>query len=146
MGVYKVITEKAGDKRYASECRHLNILSDMNHNETDEAPSPVEMLLAAVASCKLVTFCELANKYSIVFSSVKLEVEAETGRGDLIEGTHMKKGLIKEMRQTYYIQTNHSKEDIEKYLYIVDGMCTVGNSLSESIQHYNEIVISQADT
>ncbi len=111
----------------------------MQYKEGEPAPNPMETVLSALSSCKLVNFWDLAEKYKIAFEDASIEVTAIVGPDGMVEGTHQPKSTIKSIYTVWTIKSNLSEEELEKYLQIVDGTCTVGNSMNPAIECSHEI-------
>ena len=134
MGVYSVRTFRQEKTVYQSEMRNHQNSVYMQYKEGESAPNPMETVLSALSACKLVDFWDLAEKYKIAFDDASIEVTAVVGPDGMVEGTHQPKNMIKSIHTVWSIKSKLSDEEIEKYLKIVDGACTVGNSMNPSIE------------
>ena len=103
--------------------------------------SPGEMMGTAILGCKAISFASLAKKYDIDFESLELELEASSKKDGKIEGTHLNRKVYDTMHIIYKIKTSKTKEEMEEFLEIVNGLCIVGNSLHQDIKHSHEIII-----
>lgn len=139
MGVYTVRTFRQEKSIYHSEMRNCQNSVYMLYKEGESAPNPLETLLSALSACKLVNFWDLAEKYKIVFANAEIEITAVVGPDGVVEGTHQPKTTIKSIHTVWCIQSDITDEEIERYLKVVDGTCTVGNSLNPAIELSHEI-------
>ncbi len=73
MGVYSVRTFRQDKTVYHSEMRNHQNSVYMQYKEGEPAPNPMETVLSALSSCKLVNFWDLAEKYKIAFEDASIE-------------------------------------------------------------------------
>ena len=139
MGVYTVRTYRQDKAVYQSKMRKSQNTVYMLYKEDESGPNPLETLLSALSACKLVNFWDLAEKYKIAFEDASIDITAIVGPDGVVEGTHQPKTTIKSIHSAWYIKSSLSDAEIEKYLKIVDGVCTVGNSLNPAIELTHEI-------
>jgi len=139
LGVYSVCTFRQDKIVYRSEMRKCQNPVYMQYKEGEPGPNPLETMLSALSACKLVNFWDLAEKYKIAFEDASIEITAIVGPDGMVEDTHQPKSTIKSIQTVWYIQSSLSDEAIHKYLKIVDGVCTVGNSMNPSIDCSYEV-------
>jgi uncharacterized OsmC-like protein len=139
LGVYSVRTFRQEKTVYQSAMRNHQITVYMQYKEGEAAPNPMETMLSALSSCKLVNFWDLAEKYKIAFDDASIEITAVVGSAGVVEGTHQPRNDVKSIHTTWSIKSNITDEEIEEYLKIVDGTCTVGLSMNPSIEFTHEI-------
>jgi len=140
LGVYSVRTFRQDKTIYYSEMRDHKNMVYMQYNQGEAAPNPMETLLSALSSCKLVNFWDLAGKYKIAFEDASTEMTAVVGPFGMVEGTHQPRNNVKSIHTTWRIKSEMTDEEIEKFLKIVDGTCTVGLSMDPAIEFTHEIV------
>jgi len=140
LGVYSIRTFRQDKTVYVSEMRDHKIQVNMGYKPGEAAPNPLETLLSALSSCKLVNFWDLAGKYKISFEDADIEVTAVVGPFGVVEGTHQPRNNVKSIHSTWRIKTDMTDDAIEKYLKIVDGTCTVSLSMDPAIEFTDEII------
>ena len=139
MGVYSVRTVRQEKTVYQSHMRNCSNTVYMQYKEGEPAPNPMETMLSALSACKLVNFWDLAAKYKIAFDDAAVEMSAVVGPAGMVEGTHQPRNDVKSIHTVWCIQSGMSDEEIEDYLKIVDGTCTVGLSMNPAIVWTHEI-------
>ncbi len=122
--------------------RDHNLTMDMSAPlGNNEGMTPGEVLLNAIAGCKIISFMSLAKMSSLKIEDLVVEVEGEVDKDGFVEGTQIPKKAIKSIKTIYKIKTTNSKEEIENHLKLVDQLCTVGNVISDKVEKTNEIII-----
>lgn len=130
MSNYTVTATFDRDRIYRNRAVPGDIIIDFNESE---APGSASTFMASLASCKLVSLLELRKKYNMTIDYAEVLVKGETGRAELIEGTHVPISRFLRLEYTFRLRTDHSDEELREYLKFVNGACTMGNSLSEKI-------------
>lgn len=97
--------------------------------------TPGELLLNALAGCKIMSLVSLVKKAGINIEGVTLELTGEVG---LMNSEDVGKEF-KKIHTIYNIKASDSKEKIEELIMKSDKVCTVGNSLKDSIEKTYEI-------
>lgn len=138
MASYEIKTVHFKERQYKSTLNELEVFTDLNIKEYQ---NPGALLLSALGSCKVASFIELKEKYGINTENVELIISGITGNKGTVEGTRQPISKFLEINYKWIITTKMSKEEIEKYLPVVDGACTVGNSLDPSIKLTHEVEI-----
>lgn len=111
--------------------------------DQDEAMSPMEGLLATLAGCKVGWVLGHAESNGIDIQGVEVSCQGEFG--ELDEGQAIEADLhtgFKEIRSNYKIKSDSDPARIQDYIYTIDQICIVGNSLKNppSLTHSLEIV------
>lgn len=131
MGVYTINTRMDKGRVYQSTSQGQTINLENQRDKT--YMNPGEVLLAALGACKCMSFYDLAQKYGMDIQQCQVEIHGVTGKGPLIEGTHIPSSRLLSVEYVYKIQSANSDEELENYMKYVDGACTVGNSLKDDI-------------
>ena len=130
MGNYQVQATFVKDQIYLNQVVPQPINIDFNEAA---APGAASTFLASLASCKLVSLLELKEKYKMQIDEAQVLVNGVTGRGELIEGTHIPSSRFLSIEFIFRVKSNQTDEELWDYLKYVNGACTMGNSLSEKI-------------
>lgn len=130
MGNFQVSATLKTDRIYQNQAGPHNIKIDFDEVA---APGAASTFLASLASCKLVSFMELKDKYKIHIDDAQVVVNGQTGRGELIEGTRIPSSRFLNIEFIFRVRTDHTDEELWEYIKYVNGACTMGNSLSEKI-------------
>lgn len=130
MSKYAVTATFDHDRVYRNDAVPHSVKVDFNEQE---ALGSASTMLASLASCKLVSLLELRAKFKMNIEYAEIEVKGETGRAELIEGTHIPISRLLKIEYIFRIRTTHTDEELWEYMKFVNGACTMGNSLSEKI-------------
>lgn len=101
--------------------------------------TPGELLLNALAGCKIMSLISLSSKEGIEIENIIVEVLGETGLMDEVSGVKVKE--FKKIHTVYKIKADNSKEELEDFILKGEKFCTVGNSLKESIEKTTELIV-----
>ncbi|AFS79069.1 putative peroxiredoxin, OsmC-like protein [Gottschalkia acidurici 9a] len=119
--------------------RDHNLIMDVS--KEDRGMTPGEMLINALAGCKLLSFVSLSRFRNINFENLSIEISAEAEDKGFVGETKIPAKSVKSIHIIYKIKTTNTKEEIREYLKLVDELCAVGNALREDIEKTEEIVI-----
>lgn len=130
MANYKVETAFREGRIYENSENSAVLTLDLDRKND---MNPGSALLAALGTCKLASFIELKDKYRIRTGEVKVTVKGETGTEES-ENKRQPRSSFKTIEISYSIETDHTEDEISEFLKYVDLACTIGNSLSDSIE------------
>lgn len=131
MGKYMVRAEHLEERVYLNKTADYEMKLDFNEKE---AAGSSQYFLSSLASCKLVSLLELRKKFEMDIQEAFVEVYGETGRIGLVEGSRFPVSAFKTIEYVFYLETEHSDEELHDFLRYVNAACTMGNSISEKIE------------
>jgi len=92
---------------------------------TDTAPNPVELVLAALASCQEITYRLYADGLGIPLKNVSVQVEGDVDlRGFFAVDPDVRAGF-KEVVATVTLESDAPAEDLRRLKTVVDAHCPV---------------------
>lgn len=96
----------------------------------DAGPNPVELLLSALAACRIITYRFHAARLGLPLDGVEVELEGDLDlRGFLAVDEHQRPGF-QEIRGTVKLTTSATREQVEALEAAVDRYCPVRDNLS----------------
>lgn len=131
MGKYMVRAEHLEERVYLNKTADYEMKLDFNEKE---AAGSSQYFLSSLASCKLISLLELRKKFEMDIQEAFVEVYGETGRIGLVEGSRFPVSAFKTIEYVFYLETEHSDEELHDFLRYVNAACTMGNSISEKIE------------
>jgi len=95
----------------------------------DEGPTPVDIMLMALAGCIAIVARHHAKNFNIEIKSLKVIVEGEYDTAGF-EGKDVKPGLI-ETKIIVEIESPNSEEELKKFFEFVEKHCPVGDTYAD---------------
>lgn len=126
-----VRAEHLEERVYLNKTADYEMKLDFNEKE---AAGSSQYFLSSLASCKLISLLELRKKFEMDIQEAFVEVYGETGRIGLVEGSRFPVSAFKTIEYVFYLETEHSDEELHDFLRYVNAACTMGNSISEKIE------------
>jgi len=96
---------------------------------TNKGPNPMELVLAALATCQEITYKMYADKLGVKIEGLKVEVTGELDlRGLLSLDPGIRPGYLKIHHEVHFT-TSENKEIIEELIRLVENHCPVSDVL-----------------
>ena len=112
---------------------------------TDEGPSPVEIILAALGSCQEITYRAYATAMGIDIGRISVELEGDIDfRGFFGVDEAVRPGYDK-IRATVTIESNAPENDIDKLRQVVNRHCPVLDILCNSIPVELNVIVEHGE-
>lgn len=96
---------------------------------TNTAPNPVEMLLAALGGCVLLTYRGYARKFKIDIKDLVIDLEGDMVAGGWVDEEGKERRSFKEIRYKIKIKTKAPEEEVRKLHKLVEEKCPVSDML-----------------
>jgi uncharacterized OsmC-like protein len=127
-----------------SKAREHLVLSDYAEaaGGDDQAPNPIELLLAAFAACIEAAFYEFAVHKGFTIHSLSVDVEGTLDLRGLFMIDDVSAGF-KNLRYTFHIETSDDEEKIRELAERVIDHCPVVDSLKRPTPVAGEITITK---
>lgn len=110
---------------------------------TDEGPSPVEVILAALGSCQEITYRAYATALGIELDKVSVSLEGDIDfKGFFAVDESVRPGFDK-IRAVVSIESNAPAEDLEKLRNVVNAHCPVLDILANPVPVDLEFVVAE---
>ena len=137
----KVRTYKAQSKwiegtKLETEIREFKVGIDepVELRGTNTAPNPVELLLAALGGCVILTYRGYARQFKIDIKDLIINLEGDMVAGGWVDETGRERRGFKEIRYEIKIITETPEEEVRKLHKLVEEKCPVSDMLINSTE------------
>jgi len=148
--IMKVRTYKAQTKwlegfKNETEIRKFKVGIDepLELKDTNTAPNPVEMLLAALGGCVAVTYRAYARKFGIEIEDLVINLEGDTVHGGWTDEEGKERSGFKQIRYEVQIKTKAPQEKVNQLHKLVEKKCSVSDMLLNSLEVKGSVSNSQ---
>jgi len=137
-----VVTEWKGGLLNENRIRDHKVACDypVPSGGTDQAPNPMELVLAALGSCVSAVFVEYAAMLDIQLRSVKVELGGEIDLRGLFNVAPVPSGFSS-ISCKVTLQTDADKEKVEKLVELAQAHCPVSESLKLPVDVRSQVAI-----
>lgn len=110
---------------------------------TDTAMNPVEAVLCALGACQSIVARAYARKFNVTLEDFWVEVEGDLDTDGFMNKSDVRRGYS-EIRYTFHIKTDASREQVEEFIQFLERTCPVGDTIANPVQlKLNGIVIEK---
>jgi len=110
---------------------------------TDTAMNPVEAVLCALGACQSIVARAYARKFNVTMEDFWVEVEGDLDTDGFMNKSDVRRGYS-EIRYTFHIKTDASREQVEEFIQFLERTCPVGDTIANPVQlKLNGIVIEK---
>ncbi len=99
---------------------------------TDTGMNPVEAVLSALGACQSIVARVYAPKFDVKLDGFRVEVEGDLDLDGFFNKADVRPGYS-DIRYTFYIQTDSSKENVASFISFLESKCPVGDTLSNAV-------------
>jgi uncharacterized OsmC-like protein len=108
---------------------------------TDTGMNPVEAVLGALGACQSIVARVYAKKFNVRLDDFRVEVEGDLDLDGFFKKSDVRPGYS-EIRYTFHIKTDASKEQVEQFVEFLEQTCPVGDTIANQVNlKLNGIVI-----
>jgi len=131
---YKATTKWIEGSKAETEIREFKVKIDepLELRGTNTAPNPVELLLAALGGCIVLTYRGYAKKYGIEIENIIVNLEGDMIRGGWVDEKGKERKGFKEIRYEVKIKTKAPVEKVDQLHKLVEEKCPVSDMLVNS--------------
>ena len=124
---YKAKAESKSATLTEVKARGFNIMIDQPETwgGENQAATPVEYILAALAGCLNITGHLIAKKMEIAIDKLEFELEGELDYSD------KDRSGFQEIRVKVKVDSSEDREKLEKWLEVVEKHCPVSGTISQ---------------
>jgi len=128
---YKATTKWIEGSKSETEIREFKVKIDepLELRGTNTAPNPVELLLAALGGCIVLTYQGYAKKYGIEIENIEVNLEGDMIRGGWVDEKDKERKGFREIRYEVRIKTKASAEKVNQLHKLVEEKCPVSDML-----------------
>lgn len=128
---YKTQTKWMEGTKVETKIREFTVSIDepLELRGTNTAPNPVEMLLAALGGCVLLTYRGYARKFKIDIKDLVIDLEGDMVAGGWVDEEGKERRSFKEIRYKIKIKTKAPEEEVRKLHKLVEEKCPVSDML-----------------
>lgn len=136
MDTIMVVSSQVHNLQVCARVRNHDIYVDepVTGGGDDTAPSPVETLLAAIATCTEINWIAYSAAFGITLDLAEVTVEGTIDRRYIISGIESVPPRLKAVKITSHVRTGESREKIERVHAKVAHFCPVAGSLHPDIE------------
>jgi len=110
---------------------------------TDTAMNPVEAVLCALGACQSIVARAYSRKFNVTLEDFWVEVEGDLDTDGFMNKSDVRRGYS-EIRYTFHIKTDASREQVEEFIQFLERTCPVGDTIANPVQlKLNGIVIEK---
>ncbi|UKS31058.1 OsmC family protein [Paenibacillus sp. HWE-109] len=99
---------------------------------TDTGMNPVEALLGSLGACQSIVARVYAKKFDINLEDFRVEVEGDLDLDGFFKKSDVRPGYS-DIRYTFYIKTDASKERVEEFVKFLEETCPVGDTIANLV-------------
>jgi len=108
---------------------------------TDTGMNPVEAVLGALGACQSIVARVYAKKFDIRLDDFWVEVEGDLDLDGFFKKSDVRPGYS-DIRYTFHIKTDATKEQVEPFIEFLEQTCPVGDTIANQVNlKLNGIVI-----
>ncbi|HBY58082.1 MAG TPA: hypothetical protein DEG96_09540 [Candidatus Atribacteria bacterium] len=128
---YKATTKWIEGSKSETEIREFKVKIDepLELRGTNTAPNPVELLLASLGGCIVLTYRGYAKKYGIEIENIEVNLEGDMIRGGWVDEKDKERKGFREIRYEVRIKTKASAEKVNQLHKLVEEKCPVSDML-----------------
>lgn len=128
---YKSRTKWIDGTKSETEIRKFKVKIDepLELKGTNTTPNPVELLLAALGGCVILTYQAYARKFKIDIKDLTINLEGDIVFGGWIDEENRERRGFKQIRCEVQINTEATEEEVNKLHKLVEEKCPVSNML-----------------
>lgn len=110
---------------------------------TDTGMNPVELVLSALGACQSIVARVYARKFNVQLDDFWVEVEGDLDTDGFMNKSDVRRGYS-EIRYTFHIKTDASREQVESFVEFLEQTCPVGDTIANPVSlKLNGIVIEK---
>lgn len=128
-----------------SKARNHKVVLDTppNLGGQDNGMTPAELLLSAIGACQTLIARGYAKKFGINLKNFWVEVEGDIGPDKT--SNHPDTPRFQEVRSTFHIETDSSKQNVSAYAEFIETHCPIGETVANAVNFKTaEVVIENA--
>ncbi|MBP1988467.1 OsmC family protein [Paenibacillus eucommiae] len=119
----------------------ITIDEPKNLGGTDTGMNPVEVVLAALGACQSIVARVYAKKFNVRLDDFWVEVEGDLDTDGFFNKSDVRRGYS-EIRYTFHIKTDASREQVEEFIEFLERTCPVGDTIANEVNlKLNGIII-----
>lgn len=108
---------------------------------TDTGMNPVEAVLGALGACQSIVARVYAKKFNVRLDDFWVELEGDLDLDGFFNKSDVRKGYS-DIRYTFHIKTDASREQVEAFIDFLERTCPVGDTIANPVNlKLNGIVI-----
>jgi len=122
--------------------RHFELIIDEPESlgGTDIGMNPVEALLASLGACQSIVARVYAPKFGVNLDDFRVDVEGDFDLDGFFNRSTVRPGYS-DIRYTFRIKTDSSKEKVEEFIQFLESKCPVGDAIANPVNVKLENVI-----
>ncbi len=125
--IFSAASRQVGGLRSEAKIRQFTVTVDepASLGGTDTAPNPVELVLAALASCQEITYRAYATALGVPLDSVSVSLEGRLDLRGFFAVSDVARPGFTGVRGAVTLKSSASPEDLAKLKAVVDAHCPV---------------------
>lgn len=126
---YKAQTKWIEGTKVETKIREFKVCIDepVELRGTNTAPNPVELLLAALGGCVILTYRGYARKFKIDIKDLTIDLEGDMIAGGWVDEKGRERRGFKQIRYEVKIKTEAPEEEVHKLRKLVEEKCPVSD-------------------
>lgn len=131
---FKISAQSQSSTKVIAQARHFEIVIDepQNFGGSDDAPTPVETLLASYAGCLNVVLHILAKERNITINNLNIDIEGNINPQRLLGVSNEERAGFKSLDLEIKIDSDADNETIEKLIKDSKERCPINDNLSNA--------------
>lgn len=124
---YKAQTNWIGGTKVETKIREFKVCIDepLEFRGTNTAPNPVELFLAALGGCVLLTYRGYAKKFGVNIEDLVVNLEGDMIPGGWVDEQGRERKGFKQIRYEVQIKTEAPEEKVRKLHKLVEEKCPI---------------------
>lgn len=134
---FSVVVKKVpGGLKTQATARSFTVMMDepLGAGGTDEAMTPVELLLSALGGCQTIFAYTFAKKHDIELEGFYVELEGDLDTDGLTGKDKNVRNGFSEIRYKMHFQTNAPFEKVEAFASFIEERCPVGDNIGNPVK------------
>lgn len=99
---------------------------------TDTGMNPVEAVLGALGACQSIVARVYARKFGIKLDDFRVELEGDLDLDGFFQKSDVRPGYS-DIRYTFYVKTDASREQVEEFVQFLERTCPVGDTIANPV-------------
>jgi len=138
---YKAQTNWIEGTKVETKIREFKVCIDepLEFRGTNTAPNPVELFLAALGGCILLTYRGYAKKFGVNIEDLVVNLEGDMIPGGWIDEQGRERRGFKQIRYEVQIKTEAPEEKVRKLHKLVEEKCPISDVISYGAEAKGEV-------
>ena len=138
---YKAQTNWIEGTKVETKIREFKVCIDepLEFRGTNTAPNPVELFLAALGGCVLLTYRGYAKKFGVNIEDLVVNLEGDMIPGGWVDEQGRERRGFKQIRYEVQIKTEAPEEKVRKLHKLVEEKCPISDVISYGAEAKGEV-------